>query len=157
MTAEPTPTVSPAREARRRSLAFHAALLFLVGGLTGGLVGAAMQAWIAADARIMLAAHMNALLGAFWLLGVAWSLRFSRLGPGAERAMALLALTSGWGNWAITVLKAFLHVHGVGPTGNRANDAIFGLLSVFVVLPTLGAAGLWAWGLRGAASAGGRE
>ena len=48
----------------------------------------------------------------------------------------------------MTFLKAIPSVHGVGLTGDPTNDAVFGVLTVLVVLPTLAACGLWIWGLR---------
>ncbi len=54
-------------------------------------------------------------------------------------------------NWAITLLKAAWHVLGIERTGETFNDVVFGVLSVFVVAPSLVAAGAWAWGFMGPA------
>jgi hypothetical protein len=46
----------------------------------------------------------------------------------------------------LTSVKSCLRVTGLEASGDAANDAIFVLLTACVVLPSLGAAGLW---LRG--------
>ena len=57
-------------DACTRWLSFLAAVLFGLGVLTGPLVAMAMTKGIG-DPGSMLAAHLNALLGCFWMLGVA--------------------------------------------------------------------------------------
>ena len=126
----------------------HAARLILLGLLTGGLIAAAMSGQISADPHTLVAAHLNAMLGAFWVLGVAWSLPQVGLQPHAMRWMARCLVGAQYGNWAVTALKSFWHVAGVGLTDDAANNAIFAALNALVVLPSLIAAGLWLWGLR---------
>jgi len=132
----------------QRFLGRAAALLILAALLTGFLVAAAMTGQLNADAHAMLASHLNAMLGAFWLLGIAWSLPMLKLAPATLARLAWLSVVANYGNWAVTAVKAFLKVAGVTATADPANNAIFGALTLLVVLPSLGAAGLWAYGFR---------
>ncbi len=54
--------------------------------------------------------------------------------------LTILAATA---NWAITLMKAFMGVHGVAYTGESGNDGIFIALTLTVVLPTLVASFFW--------------
>jgi len=131
-----------------RSLCFAAAVLFLLGGLTGIPLGFAMNGELALDAGMVKGAHVNALVGCFWLIGLAWSMQFSTLEGPARTWLIRLVLLAAYANWLVTLVKAIPAVHGVGLTGDATNDMVFGVLTVLVVLPTLGACGLWIWGLR---------
>jgi len=101
---------------------------------------------IHADAHAMLASHLNALLGAFLMLGVAWTLPMLRYGPKGQMRLAWAFVVATWANWLITAIKAFLFVSGVDKTGEPKNDAVFGALMVLVILPSLAAAIAWAVG-----------
>jgi hydroxylaminobenzene mutase len=136
-----------------RLLARGAAWLVVLGLLTGVLVSGAMTGKIAASERAMLASHLNALLGAFWMLGVAWSLPMLRYGSMGRRRIAWALLVANFANWIVTALKAFLHVAGVDRTGETRNDVVFALLVVFVIAPSLGASIAWAAGFKRAAPA----
>lgn len=129
-------------------LVFLAAVLFLIGALGGGLVSLAMTGQIAFDPGSALAAHLNALLGALWMICVAWTLPRCRLDPRALKTLVVLVVLANYANWAITTLKAGWQVKGLAFVGNTKNDLILGMLLLVVVLPTLSASGLWAWGLR---------
>lgn len=129
-------------------LARGGAMLLLLALLTGGYVAAAMTGSIPADPQIALAAHVTALLGAFWLLAVGWTVPMLRYGAAGLRRLTVALLVANYGGWLITAVKAALHVHGVGYDGSSANRAVFVLLNVVVVLPALGAAGAWALGFR---------
>ena len=131
-----------------RLLAQSAAWLILLGLLTGGLVAAAQTGQLPADAHAALASHLNALLGGFLMLGVAWTLPMLRYGAAGQNRLAWGFILANYGNWLITAVKSFLHVSGVAPTGHGANDAVFGALTAVVVIPALASAGAWAWGFR---------
>ena len=131
-----------------RRLAFHASLLLFVGLLTGGYVSSAMTGMIPVDPGMALAAHLNAVIGAVILGVVGWSLSYARTTPARASLMAWLLIGGNWANWLVTAIKAVPAVHGVGPTGDPANDAVFGVLTVTVVLPSLVGAGMWAASLR---------
>ena len=90
-----------------------ASLLIFVGLITGFLIAAAMTKQIHADGAMMLAAHLNALLGGFWLLGVGWTLPWCAQSPKQRLIMSWLLIISNYGNWLITLIKSFLKVHGV--------------------------------------------
>lgn len=130
-----------------RLLARAAAWLLLLGLLTGIYVSAAMTGKVPADAHAALASHLNAILGAFLLLGVAVTLPLLRFGPVGQRRLAWAFIVANFANWLVTAVKAWLGVSGVDYTGDPANDAIFAALTLGVVLPSLLAAGGWVWGL----------
>ena len=123
-----------------------AALLFLLGLLTGGGIAMVMTGALDADVRAMVASHLNALLGAFWIAAVAWSLPLLRYGELGQRRLALATVLPAYANWLVTAVKAVLRVHGVSLGGSAANSAVFVALNVAVVLPSLAAAAGWALG-----------
>lgn len=129
-----------------RRLGAAAAGLILLGLLTGFAVAAAMTGKLSAEPHVMLASHLNALMGAFWLLGIAWSVPLLELGATELAWLVRLATLANYANWLVTLIKSYLRVAGLEATGHAANDAVFGALTVLVVLPALGAASLW---LRG--------
>ncbi len=134
-----------------RLLARAAAWLVLLGLLTGFYVSAAMTGKLPVDAHAALASHLNALLGAFLLLGVAVTLPLLRYGPVGQRRLAWAFIVANFANWLVTAVKAWLHVSGVDLTGQPANDAILVALTLTVVLPGLGGAAAWVHGLGGTA------
>lgn len=134
--------------AQGQVLVFRAAILLTLGLATGILVSAAMTGKIPADPHAMLSSHLNALLGAFWMVAVAWSLPMTRFGEVGRARLVLGVTLANYANWSLTAVKAFLKVSGVDYIGEPANDAIFGLLTLLVVLPSLAVGAAWAWGLR---------
>src|SRR4051812_12928077 len=106
-------TPSPAA----RQLTLNAAVLMAVGLLTGIFVSAAMTNKVDADAHAALASHLNALLGCFWMVAVAFSMPMLRYGPTGQLRLAWLATVPNFANWIITALKSFLKVAGVAPSG----------------------------------------
>jgi hydroxylaminobenzene mutase len=135
----------------QRTLAKAAAWLFLLALLTGTLVPGAMSGNLSFDAPALLAAHLSGLMGCFLLLGVAWTLPMLRYGDAGRRRLGWAFIVANYGNWAITAAKARLHVRGLERTGPRANDAVFLLLMVFVVVPSLAAGVAWVAGFYGQA------
>jgi hydroxylaminobenzene mutase len=129
-------------------MAHAAAWLMLVGLLTGGYVSSAMTGKVPADPHMALAAHLNALMGTFFLLGVAWTLPMLRYGPVGQQRLAWAVIIANFANWAVTCVKAWLRVSGVDLIGQPANDAIFITLTLSVVLPSLAAASAWVYGFR---------
>jgi hydroxylaminobenzene mutase len=138
-------------ETATRVLVVAAAWLLLVGLLTGGYIAAAATGAIDADADSAVAAHLNAILGALWMIAVAWTLQYVRYGAVGQRRLAWLLVVSNWTNWLVTAVKAALHVHGIAAGPPAANNAVFVTLTTLVVLPSLAAAVAWALGLRRAA------
>lgn len=131
-----------------RLLGGAAALLLFLGLLTGGYAAFAMTGQLPADPHAALAAHLNGLLGAFLLLGVAWSVPLLGYGDAGLRRLAWLFIVPSYANWLVTAVKAWLHVAGLGRTGEPANDAVFVVLNLTVVLPSLVAAAAWFEGFR---------
>ncbi|WP_236068591.1 hypothetical protein [Citreicoccus inhibens] len=156
-TPRPVPTEPPAASVfpsfgvplpAARLMAHAGAWLMLLGLLTGGYVSSAMTGKVPADPHMALAAHLNALMGTFFLLGVAWTLPMLRYGARGQHRLAWAVIVANFSNWAVTCVKAWLRVSGVDLVGQPANDAIFLLLTVSVVLPALLAAGAWVYGFR---------
>lgn len=130
-------------------LARAAAVLMLLALLTGAIAGLALGGSMGGDGHTLLSAHLAALMGCFFCVAVGWTLRFIRYGETWQTRLAWLVVIGNAANWAITTVKAFLKVEGIALTGGGANDAVFVLLNVFVVLPTLAAAVIWVVGLWG--------
>ena len=132
-----------------RELTRNAAIVMAIGLLTGVFVAAAMTKQVNADAHAALASHLNAVLGCFWMVSVAYSMPMLRYGETGLRRLGWLTTIPNVGNWIITALKAVLHVSGVAATGESKNDLVFGLSTVFVVVPSFAAVGAWIYGFFG--------
>jgi hydroxylaminobenzene mutase len=130
-----------------RLLARAAAWLFLLGLFTGVYVSAAMTGKVPADPHAALASHLDAILGALLLLGVAVTLPLLRYGPTGQRRLAWTFIGANTANWLVTAVKAWVHVAGVDMTGDPANDRVFAALTAFVVVPSLVGAVAWLYGL----------
>lgn len=150
--ATPAPAFFPAPLPAARLMAHAAAWLLLGGLLTGGYVAAAMTGKVPAEPHAALASHLNALMGCFLLLGVAWSLPMLGYGPVGQRRLAWAFIVANFANWLVTAVKAWLRVAGVDATGEPVNDAVFGVLTLTVVVPALVAAAAWVYGFRRPAS-----
>ena len=131
----------------QRKAAFLGAVLLVISFATGGLLAGAMTGKVPADAHSISAAHLSALFGCFWLCALAFTLPFVRFGDAGLSRLVWCTAVPSYANWLITVVKAFLHVLGVGWDANGNNDMVFGLLNAFVVLPSFAAAIGWAYGL----------
>lgn len=93
-------------------------------------------------------AHLNAILGSFIIFGFAVSLPYLEYDEKKLTRIALALVVSNYANWLLTIIKAFLHVHGIDATGQGANDAVFGLLTIFVVPPSLVGIFYWVIGFK---------
>jgi hydroxylaminobenzene mutase len=107
-----------------------------------------MTGSIAADPGEAVSAHLNALLGSFWMLGVAWTLPFVSYGDVGQRRLAWTLVVANFANWSVTVVKARLHVKGIALGPPVANNAVFAALNALVVIPSLAAALAWIVGLH---------
>ena len=137
-------------EALRQQLARAGAWLFAVGMVTGVWAALVLTAQMKVPIpRLALASHLNGILGGFWLITVAWTLELLRYGETGRRRLAVLVATAAWANWLITLIASVLGVRGLQYTADPTNNVIAALLQVFVVLPSLLAAGVWAWGFGG--------
>lgn len=118
--------------------------------LTGGWAGIALSGKVVIPIpHLALAAHLNALLGSFWLLAFAFTLPMLSYGERGKARLAWLQLVPNYANWFVTLIASFLGVRGIAFTGELANDAIATALMAFVVLPALVGTIAWAWGFRG--------
>lgn len=141
----------------QRSLAARGALLFFLGLLTGVWVGAVMTDGRAlflelhftpSAQRLALVAHMNALLGCFWLVAVAATLEAVRFGEQGKSRLALAVTAVTYANWSVTLLASFVDRKGLELVkGDASNNVVAVLLIALVVLPGLGASAAWAYGL----------
>jgi hydroxylaminobenzene mutase len=139
---------------QRRRLAASGATLFLVGALTGLWAAAALTGKVVVPIpHLALATHLNAVLGALWQIAVALTLDLLAYQDRGRTRLCWLTAIPAWGNWLITVGASLLGVRGIAFTHDPRNNVIAVLLDLFVVLPTLAAGAMWAWGFRGRASA----
>jgi hydroxylaminobenzene mutase len=134
--------------AASRFLGRSGAILIAISLFLGFFVAGAMTNKVPADAHSALAAHLNAMLGAFWIFAVAWSVPHLRYGEVGLKRLAWLVVVPNYANWVVTAVKAFWKVSGVDFIGEGKNDTIFGLLTAFVVIPSIAAALAWAYGFR---------
>ncbi len=125
----------------------------MLGLLTGLLVSAAMGGQIDADIHAALAAHLNGLLGAFWIGLVAWTLPMLSYGEQGKRRLAWAVIVPNYANWLVTAIKSVLKVSGVAYTADPANNGVLIALIALVVLPSLGATAAWLYGFRTRAAA----
>lgn len=137
----------PAFDPLQRKTAAAAAVLLVLAFATGVLLGMAMTGKVDADSHEIVAAHLNAILGCLWIAALAFTLPMLAFGEAGRRRLVYATVVPAYANWLVTTVKAFVHVAGVEPTGNHANDAIFATLTALVVVPSFGAAIAWAWGL----------
>src|SRR5437016_3592139 len=114
-----------------RLLALSAAILYLLAMATGGLAALALSGQFPADGHIALGAHVSAVTGALILLGVAYTIPMLRYTEVGATRLAWGFILASFANWAISTAKAFPAVHGVGLTGQTANDVVFVLLNLF--------------------------
>ena len=135
-------------KSQQKALSFSAASLMSVGMLTGILVAAAITKQVPANGHSMLAAHLNGLMGCFWLLGYAWTLPMLSYSPKMCQNIGKMINISVWANWFFTLVKAFWNVSGLEYSSDFKNNLIAGSLQLFVVLPGLIASLAWAWGLK---------
>ena len=118
--------------------------LYLVGVMTHLVPG---------DDDMTLGAHVNGLMGAFWLLGMGWSLRFVRLSERLLNIAVWMTLAGAWFNFLLAMIKALPCVMAIEFTGNTVNDVLFVARILLVVIPSLVGPALWVWGLRARAAA----
>jgi hydroxylaminobenzene mutase len=131
-----------------RLLARAGAGLVLLGLLTGMIAGGALSGRFPfIDGRIILGAHVAALMGAFFIFAVAWSQPLLQLGDQGRTRLAWAVIVSNYANWLVTSVKSTMGVHGVDLSDDARNNAVFGVLTLLVVLPSLGAAVVWVWSL----------
>jgi hypothetical protein len=140
--------IDPAsRPARLAALA--GAVLLLATLSTGFLLAAAETGRLDAEPHTIAAAHVTGFLGALLLFALAATmplLRYKDLGR--LRLVWLLAVPQ-FAGWFLTIVKAFPRVRGIEPGESTANNVVFLLLTVFVVLPALAGALGWIYGLVG--------
>jgi hypothetical protein len=148
----------------QRSLFFRGALLFFLGLLTGVWAGAVLTEGRAIflhfqsppDGKLVLVAHLNALLGCFWIVAVSLTLESTSFGEQGKTWLGRGVTLVNYANWSVTLLASFFHEKGLEMIeGNTRNNVVAFLLIALVVLPGLAVAGAWAWGLfpRGAGKA----
>lgn len=134
-------------EQDRRRLAVCGASLIAVGFLTGIWSAAALTGQVVlAIPRMALAAHLNALMGGFWLLAVSYSLPFLSYNAVQRKRLSWATFVPAWSNWVITLLASFLGVRGLQYDADMKNNVIAFLLQVFVVLPSLAGSLYWVRG-----------
>jgi len=142
-------TMDPAVAELRRRLARAGATLFAVGLVTGLWSAVALTGQVKVEVpRLALAAHLNALLGGLWILGVAFTLEYMSYAARGRRALALFTLLPAWGNWLVTLIASVVGRRGLEYNADARNNVIAALLQAIVVLPGLIGGVMWAWGFR---------
>lgn len=116
--------------------------------VVGALAAFALAGQMPGDGRMLLAAHVTGIIGALLVIAIAWTMPMLRYGDVGRARLALVVILAMWANLVIGTAKAYPAVHGVGLTGELANDVVFGLLNAFVVLPTFIGSIAWLWALR---------
>ena len=139
---------APAVTGQQRRLASHGALMLLLGMIYGVYVALVMTEQAPGEPEMALGAHLNALLGSFWLLGMGWSLQFVVLSPRLLRLAVGLTLVGAWSNWILSALKAVSGDLAISFTGAASNDVLFGLRTILVIVPCIVGPAIWVWGLR---------
>jgi len=129
-------------------LGIAAAWLTLIALLTGIYAAAAMTGKLHVDGHTALASHLSALMGTFLLGVVGWTMPMLSYGPRGKRILATVLIVASFANWFITAVKAALFVSGIEVQGHQANDAVFVVLQIFVVVPMIAAAIAWIIGFR---------
>jgi (hydroxyamino)benzene mutase len=132
---------------QQRLLARAAAILLVISLLTGIYLAAAMTGKISADPGTVVAAHIGAFLGCFWMIGLGWSMPMLGYGDRGLTRLAWVTIVPTYFNWLITSFKALWKVRGVEATGDSHNDTIFALLTVLVVIPSFVGSIGWVYGL----------
>lgn len=132
-----------------RRAAAAGVVLFAIGMATGVWSAIALTGKVKVPIpHLALAAHLNGILGAFWLLGLAFTLPMLSYGDRGKSRLVIGTCIPAYANWLVTLIASFLGVIGLDYTGEHANDAIAFLLQAFVVVPSLVASIAWAWGFR---------
>lgn len=127
-----------------RNLALSGALLVSVGLFTGFWAAAVLTGGVYVRLpRLALSAHLNALLGGFWLICTAFSLEFLTYDAVQKRRLGWLVAIPSWSNWFVTLLASVLGVTGLTYDENPTNNVIAALLQLLVVLPSIAAAIYW--------------
>lgn len=134
--------------ALQQSLARSGAALMVASLLVGGLAALSMSGALPFDGRMMLGAHVTGVTGVFFVFAVAWTLPMLSFGETGRARLGWTVAGACWANLLVGTGKVAFKAHGVGLTGELANDVVFVLLNVLVVVPTLAATVAWVWGLR---------
>lgn len=133
----------------QRRVAARAVVLLTLSMLTGAWAGIVLSGKVVVPIpHLALAAHLNALIGALWLLAFSFTLPMLSYGDRTKERLAWLQIIPLYGNWLITLVASVLGVRGLDFDGNVANDVVAAALLAVVVAPALIGTGAWAWGFR---------
>jgi len=136
-------------EPLQRRVAGRAVVLLAIGMVTGIWSGIALSGKVVVPIpHLALAAHLNALMGFFWLLGFAFTLPMLSYSDKAKERLATLQYLPTYGNWLVTLIASFIGVRGIDFQGKLANDVVAAALLAVVVAPALVVSFAWAWGFR---------
>jgi SNF family Na+-dependent transporter len=143
----------------QRRLMARGALLFFLSLLTGVFAGAVMTDGRAvglalhftpSQQKLALVAHLNALLGCFWLIAVAVTLEATRYADAGKERLARAATVIAFANWAVTLLASLVDRKGLEIVKDDAkNNLVAILLLGLVVIPGLATSAAWAYGFLG--------
>ena len=125
-----------------------AAILFMLGLLTGIHVTLVATGKIDGSIQASLAAHLNGIIGSLIVLSLLIILPGIKYGHTYKRNLMLMFIISNYANWLITFIKSIAQVEGITILDNAPlNNIIHILLVLFVVLPSITGAALWIFGI----------
>lgn len=132
----------------QRHLVVSGACMFAIGLVTGLWSAAALTGTVKVGMpRLALAAHLNGLLGGFWLICVSVTVPYLAYAPEQLSRLRWLVILPSWANWAVTLVASFLGVNGLTYGSDTRNNLIAVLLQALVVIPSLAGAAYWVRGL----------
>lgn len=122
-----------------RKVCLHSLLIILLGFIAGVPLLGILQhevygqpgvSPIPGDYRAWRMAHLEAILNALLMLGIAFACRSRSLPPQRDKTLAWGLILMGWGNGAGGFAAAALQARGMLPTGLDANTLVMGVFSV---------------------------
>ncbi|MEP0987136.1 hypothetical protein [Ekhidna sp.] len=129
-------------------IARSAAVLFLLGLLTGIYVTFVATDQIDGNLGASVAAHLNGIIGALIILSLHLILRIIKFGHLYKVNMIRLFILANYSNWFLTLVKSFLDVDGLEIIQKSlANNVIHIALVMLVVIPSLVGGGMWVFGI----------
>ena len=124
-------------------ICYIAALLFLLSNVCGLVLLFIIGDLISANRSQMFNAHLNGLIGTFWLLGIAFTYKWLQLGAVSKKLLFYSSVTA---SFALVVLSIIKSIANIASTSDSIIVSLAYMLTV--VIPTFISAALWIIGLR---------
>jgi hypothetical protein len=105
--------------------------------------------------RLALIAHMNAMLGCFWLAALAFTIEMTSFDEKKKKLLGLAITVICYANWGVTLVGSFMDKKGLEMVKDDPKNNVMAIfLIVLVVVPALAASAAWAFGLRSGTTGG---